>query len=259
MTDTEYLSNCQQENIPDIGPTYLLGIDFETTGTDLENDNIIEVGLVLFDWDKKKPIVVKDFFIDWSAYPFKISKEISDLTGIYDVYLSTFGVIPEEALREIKTMMTFAKYIVAYNGNEFDKPMLINNGKRFAFDFSGRHWLDVMTDIDYPESIDTRKLEFLAAKHGFLNPFAHRAVFDVLTMFKIMSQYDLDKIVELAKTPMIEIRANVNYDDREKAKKLKYQWDGTRKLWTKKVKEIFIKIEEEKASVLGVRVSRLGV
>ena len=37
--------------------------------------------------------------------------------------------------------------------------------------------------------------------HGFLNPFPHRAVTDVMSMLKIASQYDLDRMADLAKLP----------------------------------------------------------
>jgi DNA polymerase III subunit epsilon len=254
--DTEYLPNCEQENLPSDEPIFLLGIDFETTGVSVENDKIIETGLVLFDWKRKLPCVCLSYLVNWPNL--EIPQDITKLTGITKKDLEDFGFSPKGVFEDIFELMQKAKYIVAYNGNNFDRPLLINNAKEFNYSFD-RHWLDLMIDIDYPEHIDTKKLEFLAAQHGFLNPFSHRAVFDVLTMFKIMAQYDLDKIVASAQVSMIEIRACVSFADKDKAKLLKYYWDGERKIWVKKIKENKYQLEEEKVKTLGFQIVRLGI
>jgi hypothetical protein len=112
-------------------------------------------------------------------------------------------------------------------------------------------WIDTLTDIPYPAEISTRKLSYLAADHGFINPFQHRALFDVLTMLNVLSRYELGAILEFQQIPWVTIQANVSYDDRMLAKEARFFWQaiGDKKYpnkWVKRIKKNVF--EEEKAS-----------
>ena len=61
----------------------ILGIDVETTGFDEKTDEIIEVGMVLWHWDKKKPVLMANHLINPSI---GIPDEITELTGIDGLY-----------------------------------------------------------------------------------------------------------------------------------------------------------------------------
>lgn len=99
-------------------------------------------------------------------------------------------------------------------------------------------WIDPQYDIPFPDKIKTRKLDYLCFEHGFKNPFKHRALFDVLAMFEIMSQYDIDTIVKRSQSPKITISAVVSYDDRLMAKNAGFWWDGNIRYWIKEIKEM---------------------
>jgi len=75
-----------------------------------------------------------------------------------------------------------------------------------------------VVDVPSPPQITTRKLAHLAAEHGFLNPFAHRAVFDVLTMLKILSCYPIENVIISSNQPLMKLVALVAFDGRYKAK-----------------------------------------
>lgn len=165
-----------------------------------------------------------------------MSPEISALTGITTQMLGDHGVTMSSAWADLHYLIAYSHVIVAHNGTGFDKPMYEAHCKRLQTDPFQRVWIDTCLDVPYPESITTRKLIHLAAEHGFLNPFAHRAFADVLTMLKILDCYDIHEVLESAKQPTLTIRANVSYADREKAKARGYRWDGEKKEWRKAVK-----------------------
>jgi hypothetical protein len=126
---------------------------------------------------------------------------------------------------------------VAHNGNLFDKPLLEAGMKRQGLDFMLRPWIDTKTDIEYPEEIKTTKLKYLACEHGFVNPFSHRAVFDVLTMLTVLSRYDIQEVIALSQQPAVRLQAVClpPWTDGGKstgiAKSLGFHWNGETKQW----------------------------
>ena len=244
---------------------YLLGLDFETTGLDFEKDRITEIGAVLWDCASNAPVVIYNALVKHADAP-PITEEITKLTGITQAMLDEFGTLPILAFRELNKLIGKAGAIVAHNGSGFDKPMIEAQMKRYAA-FTGeigcvergveigyewtKPWVDTCIDIEFPPHITTRKLTHLAAEHGFLNPFSHRAVFDVLTMMRVLSLYPLAPVLESAEKPMVTLIARVSYDDREKAKARGYRWRGESKTWVRHMKAH--KAEAEKTEA-GFRV-----
>jgi DNA polymerase-3 subunit epsilon len=121
----------------------------------------------------------------------------------------------------------------------------------------GLPWIDTLHDIPFATQPDSKKLKYLASDHGFINPFAHRAVFDVLTMLRVLSEYDLSTVVGRAQTPDIIIRAVVPHPKRDgglgkdKAKLAGFRWqdvDGKQYplMWVKKIKESELGVEQAK-------------
>ena len=224
-----------------------LGVDFETTGLSMENDRITEVGAVLWDTDRKAPLKVLSQYVYDKDYP-ELTPEITQLTGITQGDLLKYGRLPGQVLPELISLMDEADFVVAHNGTNFDRPMLEAHMQRLGIMYKDDvAWIDSSTDVNYPKSISVRKLSYLATEHGFLNPFPHRALFDVMTMLKIISCYDTNEIVNLSKSPNITIRAHVSYDDRALASGRGYRWNPENKMWLKTVKELFLASESAEA------------
>jgi DNA polymerase-3 subunit epsilon len=227
----------------------LLGLDLETNSDDVKTAEIVEIGMVLWDTDTETPIVMEDILV----YGHHISVESFAIHGITNQDTTLYGQSIDFAIERYKKLCRKAEYIVAHNGNEFDKPILdrsVRNSSPWIeemADAPSNPWIDTMTDVPYPEAIKTRKLTYLAAEHGFLNPFSHRAVFDVLTMFRVLSRYDINEVIRLANEPIKTCYAQVSFDDKQKAKDRGYHWDADKKKWFKKMKESQAKTEKEQA------------
>jgi DNA polymerase III subunit epsilon len=224
----------------------ILGLDFETTGLSWQADRIIEVGAVLYDWDTETPLcLLSELVIPDRPVP----DEIVKLTGITDALIDAYGQSEELTLRRLLRMIGQADYVMAHNGSEFDKLFFDACIARVGDVGTGWEcpWLDTRCDIVFPESITTRQLKFLAAEHGFLNPFSHRAIFDVLTMLKVARQYPLESIVARSKEPTLYIQAIVSFDDKDKAKARGYFWCAPRKIWWRSMKQSDYEIEKTAA------------
>ncbi len=237
----------------------VLGLDLETTGLDTANDRITELGAVLWETDTRTPLVLYNILLHDDTYP-ELSERINKLTGITDGILKEFGVLPKRALMVLESMSKTHpfKYVVAHNGHNFDRPMLMAEWQRQGLvggtNFPGIPWLDTKFDIPWGPETTSRRLRHLALDQGFINPFEHRAVTDVLTMLKVMSAYDINQIIEYSKIPWMTVRAVVDYNDRQLAKDQRYSWEKIGsdiyypKCWIKRIKQTHFELEKETCS-----------
>lgn len=237
----------------------LLGLDLETTGVNFEKDRVIEIGLVLWDTDLNMPLQMYSEFICEPDRPGKDTDHV--LTEIPDSVLKEFGIDMEMngdaalLFDVINKMVLEADYIVAHNGNQFDKIMLQNFFDRYGERFPALPWIDTLTDINYPPHCVSRNLMYLAAFHGFVNPFPHRALFDVMTMFQILKHYNIEEIIERSQMIDVTVQAIVSFDNKELAKAQKFQWNPEKKIWSKKMKES--DVTEQWIDSLGFEISIL--
>lgn len=232
----------------------VLGLDLETTGLDYEEDRIIEMAYVLWDTERSVPLSIESTLL--SIGEETLSEEIEGITGIRDQDLKEFGRDPQNELNNLMTNCLSLKpeYIIAHNGAQFDSPFLSNELKRHGVNtaqFDEIPWIDTRYDLPFAKQPKSRKLEHLALDMGFINPFPHRAVTDVLTMLKVMSQFKFEDIVEYSLIPWIVVRAMVGYDDRQLAKDERYMWqqvDNTmyEKQWVKKIKADQLEEEQQR-------------
>ena len=211
----------------------VLGVDVETTGLLPAEDRITEIGAVLYDWNPGIPVQIYSVFV----IPEKpIPEEVTKLNGITDDMIGKYGILEEDMLRDFSCMLVCADYVMAHNA-PFDFGFMEAAFTRRSMTMQKKLWLDTRTDIKYPADVTTRHLSFLAAEAGFVNPFQHRALFDVLTMLKIAEEHSLEDIVKRALEPTVYVQALVSFDEKELAKAKMFQWCGPKKIWWKAMKE----------------------
>jgi DNA polymerase-3 subunit epsilon len=170
--------------------------------------------------------------------------------------LENYGISFGNVATAVGNFAKDAEAIVAHNGNRFDKlfwEAAVRRGDAPAIDVL---WIDTCTDLELPDGIRSRHLKYLAAEHGFLNPFSHRAVFDVLTMMTIFSQYPVETTMRLAAEPTVNLQALVSYDARAKASVRGYAWKPETKQWIKSLK--LSRVEREQTEC-GFKTVKVGV
>lgn len=237
----------------------LLGLDFESSGLPATECRIIEMGAVLFDWGAKAPIEIFNVIVDpvdWG--PMGLSPEAVKTHGMTKEFVKEHGIAIHVALPILSALMARADYVVAHNGNVFDRVLLAAECRRWNLVEFGekKPWIDTMTDVPFPERMTTRKLDHLAAEHRFLNPFPHRAAFDVMTMLQVLTHYDIETVTRNALSPTVVVRAMTNFDQKELAKARRYRWVPDRKEWHKTLKEFDLEKEQAEAPFKVVVVSR---
>ena len=230
------------------------GIDIETTGVEPTSE-ITELSWVFMQDPlfSTPPLIRQNFCKVNVAVPAEITK----LTGIDGPFLERHGSSFKNSLWILEQELGIYKpdFIVAHNGENFDKPMLASWSKKLelpANKLLATPWLDTAADL--PEgTFPTNKLAYMAAECGFLNPFPHSAVLDILTMFRVLSKCDIAQVISRSKEPWVVMQAMVDFDTKDLAKKRKFRWQdcGSGKVydrsWVKRVKACDVEKEKELA------------
>lgn len=231
----------------------LMGLDLETTGLDIPKSYVTEIGWCLIDTDEKKPLMTEAHILH-VPHEVKITEEITDITHITREIVDEFGKEPREIYERFNFLLEHHRvdYVVAHNGNFFDKPMLEANMDKYAVALTKTPWIDTYEDVPFPKHFRYKNLTYLCGEHGFVNPFPHAALFDVMATMKVLSFYDLKEVVRRRETPWITIRAMVSFDDKQLAKDRGYMWEqaGNKKFikqWVKRVKQDELEALEKEA------------
>lgn len=223
----------------------LLGIDVETTGLDIDLDKIIRIGLIIAEANSSVPLKEWDMVLWDSDFPIKMPIDSFAVHGISMEDCKEFGMRPDVAFRAIADIIQKhrVKYLVGHNSTRFDLPFLVKKAGLFSLErvFQETSWIDTSTDIPFLPNIQTRKLSHLAVDHGIFNPLAHNALSDVHTMLSILAKYDFNQVVERAASPAIFIKAHVDFERREFAKRRRFNWESCDgkifpKTWVKAIK-----------------------
>ena len=216
----------------------ILGLDLETTSLDTRSCAVREIGLCLWDTDLHTAVDIRSFFVRDVESPEYDEYLVCDtVSHINKEMIAEFGIEAPVALEVLDRAAQKADIILAANGHAYDHPVCDSFNSRYGSVWPlETEWWDLMEDIPFPSHIRYRNLMYLAAAHGFLNPFPHRALFDVMTMLKVFDVYDIDVVTEYARSPWVAVVANVSYQKKDLAKNERFYWKGSTKQWYKNFK-----------------------
>ncbi|MFK5914839.1 MAG: 3'-5' exonuclease [Woeseiaceae bacterium] len=222
-------------------------LDTETTGMDADEDCIIELALVPFEFDKEGNIY--RLLPEYNAFQdpgIPIPEFITQITGITDEMVKGESI----DLKAVSTMLADAVIVIAHNAR-FDRPFVEN----LLDDFKDKAWACSIADINWnKEGFEGVKLEFLAYKYDFFYE-GHRATIDCQAGIEILSrtfpksdERVLHQLLDNARRTDVRLWAEgAPFDRKDVLKKRGYRWspgeNGKRKSWYKDFSEG--EIEEE--------------
>lgn len=222
---------------PTMGQDCRTGIllDTETTGLDHTTDEIIELGMVKFDYTPDGQIVgVRDTFSAFNEPRAPISAEVTALTGITDKMVA--GHKFDEAA--VMAFVDGAVIVIAHNSG-FDRKFV----ERYWPVFEHKAWGCSMSEIDW------RKHGFAGAQLGYLLNgvgyfhAAHRAVDDCHALLEVLAfelpttgAPALGLLLETARKPTVRVWAEQSpFELKDSLKRRGYKWsdgsDGRPKSW----------------------------
>lgn len=221
--------------------------DFETTGKDIKTDRVTQLAVCLYDTEDKRLIRSFSDTLYSEEYP-SIHPDAAEVTKTTDAWIQRAGSLPYESFMMLLHFFNSADWIAGHNIRQFDLPVLEAELERMHLKMNPiQKCIDTRFDIEYPKTVATRKLQYLAIEHDIVAKGAHSALFDVIMNAELFFKYDINRTLELASSPEIWVRADVSFDNKQQAKDRKYLWDGTQKIWVKQIKEMFYDKEKTEA------------
>lgn len=214
----------------------ILGVlDFESTGTDVLQDEVTEAGQILFTTGQSRVLESSSYFV---AGDRPIPKEVEDKVGITNAARKRFGYDNRDSLMGILDWLKKVDAVAGHNILQFDWELLKNWASHYNQTLPQTLVIDTMWDLPgYPG----RNLQHMCADHGFLNLMPHCAMADCQSTLALITHrnYALEKIVERAKSPIVILQSHQPFEHNEQAKKRKFHWnDQPGHIWWKAVKEI---------------------
>lgn len=225
-------------------PTFIgLVVDTETTGTDFATDDVIELGILKFEYGASGRIYrVLDTFNQLNQPRKPIPPEITKLTGIADADVAGQR-IDDEAVQRIAAD---AAVVIAHNAS-FDRQMCEPRWPTFL----EKNWACSCHQIPWrDEGHEGMKLGYLLIDHGFYHR-GHRAIDDCHALLRLLDlplrssgRPALSCLLATARRPTVRLWAHGSpIETKDMLKARSYRWSGRRRCWYIDLDEDRIEIE----------------
>ena len=207
-------------------------LDTETTGLSLEADQVIELGMLVFEFDPRTGQVyrVVQSFNQLEDPGRPIPPESTQVHHITDQMVRGMRIDNDQVLR----LLQGVSVVIAHNAS-FDRPFV---EKRWPA-FQNLMWGCSLKDIDWKnEGFGSARLEYLLYTQGIFYE-GHRADTDCRALLEILSralpnsqQSALLCLLENLNRTQTRIYAlNTAFETKDKLKQRGYRWDGEMRCW----------------------------
>ena len=157
-------------------------LDCETTGIDVNNDRIIEIGALYI-----KDSEIEGIYHTLINADTELTDEIKRLTGIKDDELRN-GINIKDALSGLVEFIG-TKPVIGYNVRNFDAKILQKESKRNQMSVPFTRVIDVYDIARRDSTLTKYKLEDVANAKGIVVREKHRALSDCYTCYDIYQYY----------------------------------------------------------------------
>lgn len=239
LTNRDQYATCQDPAAVKVG----IILDTETTGLDSAKDEVIELGILKFEFDPATGYVfrVLDQFSSFRDPGMPIPPEITKLTGITDDMVAGQAIDAEA----VNAFIEPAVVVIAHKA-EFDRPF----AERLWPAFERKAWACSFSQVDWrDQGFEGSGLPYLLMGCGLFHD-AHRAIDDCRALLEVLAaalplapRPALKVLLDTARKTTFRLAAvNSPFQTKDLLKARGYRWndgsDGTEKAW-------WIDLEEE--------------
>lgn len=204
-----------------------LVVDVETTGLSTENDDVMQLAMLAFDYEIETGRILtvhKDEVFEGLREPaVPVSDEASLITGITNEMVTGKSIDPDH----VAAVVEGADLVIAHNA-EFDRPMV----ERHWECFREKPWGCSLKAVDWlHEGFSAGKLDYLGIQFGWFYD-GHEAMADCEACLALLAQMlpgsgkrVMSVVREDASKPEWLVRAiDSPFELKDKLKQRKYQW-----------------------------------
>jgi DNA polymerase-3 subunit epsilon len=208
-------------------------VDVETTGMDPASDQVIELGVVVFEYDADSgmvgPVVAR--FSGLEDPERLIPPETTAVHGITDEMVA--GQRIDDAA--VASVLAGVTLVIAHNAG-FDRPFVEGRWPVFV----ELAWACSIADVDWrSQGYASSALEFLAMRAGLFYD-AHRAEVDCLVVLSVLAgplgetgRLAMGRLLETARQPRYRLAAlGAPFEAKDALKRRGYRWNAEARVWT---------------------------
>jgi DNA polymerase-3 subunit epsilon len=207
-------------------------LDTETTGLSAQDDHVIELGMIAFEFDPVLGTIhrVTEVFDELEDPGRPIPPETTQIHHITDDMVRGKHINDDQ----VHKIIANASVIIAHNAS-FDRPFVENRWPAFE----NKQWACSIKDIDWKsEGVGSAKLEYLLQTQGIFYE-AHRAETDCWALLELLhsvlpqsQQPALLRLLESLNEPQVRLYATGSpFDSKDLLKARGYRWAPEIKCW----------------------------
>ncbi|WP_201456822.1 putative quorum-sensing-regulated virulence factor [Chlamydia sp. 17-3921] len=157
----------------------LIFYDTETTGTQIDKDRVIEIAAYNSS--------TRESFVTYVNPEIPVPEEASKIHGITTSMVTSAPTFPE-AFRKFKEFCGDSSILVAHNNDGFDFPLLGKECRRHSLEPLSLRSIDSLKWAKkYRPDLPKHNLQYLRQVYGFAENQAHRALDDVIILYKVFT------------------------------------------------------------------------
>jgi len=211
-------------------------VDVETSGLSSERDQIIEIGIRPFRFNRTtgEVLSIGEGYSAFQDPGIPLSAEITRLTGITDDMVRGQRI----DWSGVDRILHDSQIVIAHNAG-FDRPFI----DRHSPVSQERIWGCSFKQIDWSmKGFPSQKLEILSIYHGFFTD-SHRALNDSDALLYLLSHTDAEtqkayllELLQNAKRPQVQISAlGAPFESKDLLKQRNYRWDAQNRHWNRRL------------------------
>lgn len=211
-------------------------LDLETTGLDLTQNQVIEVGAILYSVKHQTVLQQASTLFPVKENPQEHTNKIkAEATKSFNPFEIEYNY------KWLDDMVFQSDYLIAHNA-DFDKQWLITKGHNYSYRPYEKNWLCTLNDFIWPHNSKPSNLINTALNHGIGVTKAHRALSDCQLIAELFDRTEdlqglFERAIARSNEPRYVVFAQVSFEQKDLAKNAGFYWNPDGKLWTKELRE----------------------